>query len=88
MQLMPETAQAYSVKHPFNPTENIEGGTKYLKDLMETFGGNLRLVLAAYNTGLNAIIKYGFEIPPYAETINFVEKVLTHYSNLKGNNNN
>ncbi|MGE5444009.1 MAG: transglycosylase SLT domain-containing protein [Ignavibacteriales bacterium] len=85
MQLMPETAQDYSVNDPFNPTENINGGTKYLKDLMEMFNGNLQLALAAYNAGQNAVIKYGFKIPPYAETIDYVERVLNHYSNLKGN---
>jgi hypothetical protein len=85
MQLMPETAQDYSVNDPLNPTENINGGTKYLKDLMEMFNGNLHLALAAYNAGQNAVIKYGFKIPPYAETIDYVEKVLTHYGNIKGN---
>ena len=85
MQLMPETAQDYSVNDPFNPTENINGGTKYLKDLVEMFNGNLQLALAAYNAGQNAVIKYGFKVPPYAETIDYVEKVLTHYGNLKGN---
>jgi soluble lytic murein transglycosylase-like protein len=86
MQLMPETAQDYSVSNPFNPMENIEGGTKYLRNLMETFGGDLQLVLAAYNAGENAVIKYGFRIPPFAETADYVEKVLMHYSHLKGNN--
>ncbi|MER3446480.1 MAG: lytic transglycosylase [Candidatus Dadabacteria bacterium] len=86
MQLMPETARDYSVDDPFDPTENINGGTKYLKDLMDMFNGNLRLALAAYNAGQNAVIKYGFKIPPYTETIDYVERVLTHYSNLKENN--
>jgi soluble lytic murein transglycosylase-like protein len=85
MQLMPETAQDYSVNDPFNPIENINGGTRYLRDLMEMFNGNLQLALAAYNAGQNAVIKYGFRIPPYAETIDYVERVLNHYSNLKGN---
>jgi soluble lytic murein transglycosylase-like protein len=85
MQLMPGTAQDYSVGNPFNPQENIDGGTKYLKSLMDMFNGNLRLVLAAYNAGENAVIKYGFRIPPYAETTDYVRKVLMHYSNLKGN---
>ncbi len=84
MQLMPETAQDYSVNDPFNPIENINGGTRYLRDLMEMFNGNLQLALAAYNAGQNAVIKYGFRIPPYAETIDYVERVLNHYSNLKG----
>ncbi len=53
---------------------------------MEMFGGDLKLVLAAYNAGENAVIKYGFRVPPYDETIDYVEKVLMHYNNLKGNN--
>ncbi|KRT66190.1 MAG: lytic transglycosylase [Candidatus Dadabacteria bacterium CSP1-2] len=86
MQLMPDTAEGYSVDNPFNPKENIDGGTKYLKKLIEMFGGDLKLALAAYNAGENAVIKYGFRIPPYNETIDYVEKVLMHYNNLKENN--
>lgn len=86
MQLMPDTAEGYSVYNPFNPKENIDGGTKYLKKLIEMFGGDLKLALAAYNAGENAVIKYGFRIPPYDETIDYVEKVLMHYNNLKENN--
>ena len=85
MQLMPDTAEGYSVDNPFNPKENIDGGTKYLKKLIEMFGGDLKLALAAYNAGENAVIKYGFRIPPYNETIDYVEKVLMHYNNLKEN---
>ncbi len=86
MQLMPDTADDYNVSNPFNPKENIDGGTKYLKKLMEMFSGDLELALAAYNAGENAVIKYGFRVPPYSETIDYVEKVLMHYNNLKGNN--
>src|SRR3990170_4847701 len=86
MQLMPDTADDYNVSNPFNPKENIDGGTKYLKKLMEMFSGDLKLALAAYNAGENAVIKYGFRVPPYSETIDYVEKVLMHYNNLKGNN--
>ena len=86
MQLMPDTADDYNVSNPFNPKENIDGGTKYLKKLMEMFSGDLELTLAAYNAGENAVIKYGFRVPPYSETIDYVEKVLMHYNNLKENN--
>lgn len=86
MQLMPDTAEGYSVDNPFNPKENIDGGTKYLKKLIEMFGGDLKLALAAYNAGENAVIKYGFRVPPYGETIDYVEKVLMHYNSLKENN--
>ena len=86
MQLMPDTADDYNVSNPFNPKENIDGGTKYLKKLMEMFSGDLELALAAYNAGENAVIKYGFRVPPYSETIDYVEKVLMHYKNLKEKN--
>ncbi len=86
MQLMPDTADDYNVSNPFNPKENIDGGTKYLKKLMEMFSGDLELTLAAYNAGENAVIKYGFRVPPYSETIDYVEKVLMHYKNLKEKN--
>jgi soluble lytic murein transglycosylase-like protein len=85
MQLMPNTADYYDVGNPFNPIENIDGGTKYLKKLMEMFAGDLNLTLAAYNAGENAVIKHGFRIPPYDETIDYVKKVLTHYKILKEN---
>lgn len=84
MQLMPNTADYYDVTNPYNPIDNIDGGTKYLKKLMKMFSGDLKLALAAYNAGESAVIKHGFRIPPYDETINYVEKVLTHYNNLKG----
>jgi soluble lytic murein transglycosylase len=85
MQLMPGTADYYNVGNPLNPRENIDGGTKYLKKLMEMFAGDLKLALAAYNAGENNVIKHGFRIPPYDETINYVEKVLMYYKNLKRN---
>ncbi len=83
MQLMPGTAKIYGVGNPFNPVASIDGGTRHLRDLMRYFNGNLRLALAAYNAGKDAVIKYGFKVPPYAETVNYVEKVLTHYALLK-----
>jgi soluble lytic murein transglycosylase-like protein len=78
MQLMPETAKAYGVVNPFDPAENIEGGAKYLKDLIHLFNGRTRLVLAAYNAGQEAIKKNG-GIPRYPETINYVRKVMALY---------
>ena len=78
MQLMPETAKAYGVVNPFDPAENIEGGAKYLKDLIYLFNGRTKLVLAAYNAGQEAIKKNG-GIPPYPETVNYVKKVMTLY---------
>jgi soluble lytic murein transglycosylase-like protein len=79
MQLMPATAQRYGVQNIMDPSENIHGGTKYLKDLLEMFQGNMELAVAAYNAGENAVIRYGHKVPPYAETVNYVPKVLGFY---------
>lgn len=85
MQLMPATAQGLGVIDAYNPEQNIEGGTKYLKGLMDRFGGDKSLALAAYNAGPNAVKKYN-GIPPYAETQNYVKKVLSKYDTYKGAN--
>jgi cell division protein FtsN len=83
MQLMPETARNQGVTNPFDPSENIMGGVKYLKKLIDMFNGNISLALAGYNAGENAVVKYGYAIPPYNETMSYVDKVLFHYNNLK-----
>lgn len=74
MQLMPATAEQYGVNDVFNPVENIEGGIRYLKDLMKLYANNTNLVLAAYNAGQAAVAKYG-GIPPYRETIDYIDKI-------------
>lgn len=74
MQLIPATAERFGVEDSFNPEQNIEGGTKYLKFLLTKYDGDRRLALAAYNAGEGAVDKYG-GIPPYRETINYVEKI-------------
>jgi soluble lytic murein transglycosylase-like protein len=79
MQLMPETAKRYGVSNRRNPTDNIDGGTRYLRDLLVMFNNNLQLALAAYNAGENAVKKYGNRIPPYTETRNYVKKVIDYY---------
>ena len=81
MQLMPETARDYGVKNLYNPTENIEGGVRYLKHLMNYYG-NLDLSLAAYNAGPEAVAKYG-GVPPYPETKRYIKKVKAYLSQTK-----
>jgi soluble lytic murein transglycosylase-like protein len=79
MQLMPETAQRYGVTDRFDPVQNLHGGARYLSDLLRMFNGNLSLALAGYNAGENSVVKYGYQIPPYAETRTYVPKVLDLY---------
>jgi soluble lytic murein transglycosylase-like protein len=79
MQLMPDTAKRYGVHNVMDPAENISGGVKYLRDLMVLFDGNMELAVAAYNAGENAVIRNGHRIPPYAETVQYVPKVLGFY---------
>ncbi|MFZ2055071.1 MAG: lytic transglycosylase domain-containing protein [Candidatus Aminicenantales bacterium] len=79
MQLMPETAAQYGVGDSFDPDENIRGGVKYLKDLSKLFSGNTAKVLAAYNAGQEALKKFN-GIPPYAETIEYIRRVMASYS--------
>jgi len=78
MQLMPFTAKRMSVSDPFDPIQNIEGGVRYIKELLGTFGGNLVHAVAAYNAGPAAVKKYG-GIPPYAETRLYVKRVMDYY---------
>lgn len=78
MQLMPSTAKGLSVKDPLDAKQNIEGGVKYVKSLLNRFDGNIILALAAYNAGPNAVKKYN-GIPPYKETQNYVKSILKNY---------
>ncbi len=83
MQLMPGTAKRYGVTNSQDPSQNIHAGTRYMRDLLKLFDNNLKLAVAAYNSGENAVIKYGNKIPPYNETINYVSKVLGFYQTLR-----
>ena len=78
MQLMPSTAKGLGVTDPMNPKQNIEGGVKYFKSMLDRFHGNTILALAAYNAGPNAVSKYD-GVPPYKETQNYVKSILKNY---------
>lgn len=82
MQLMPKTAQGLKVADSFNPSDNIRGGVRYLRFLLDTFKGNESLAVAAYNCGLGSVAKYG-GIPPYPETQTYVAKVLSYRNNYR-----
>lgn len=79
MQLMPGTAARYGVTNPYDVAQNIKGGTRYLKDLLQMFNGRVDLALAGYNAGEGAVMKYGYTIPPYDETRNYVKLILKRY---------
>jgi hypothetical protein len=79
MQLMPQTASSLQVRDSFEPEANIEGGVRYLRYLIHVYGGDLRLALAAYNAGEKAVARHR-GIPPYAETRNYVHRVLDLYN--------
>lgn len=82
MQLEPATAADLGVSNAYDPAQNIWGGTRYIKGLLDRFHGNLRLAVAAYNAGPGAVEKYG-GVPPYAETQAYVENVLDSYQKYK-----
>lgn len=84
MQLMPGTAQDLKVADSFNPSDNIRGGVRYLRFLLDTFKGNVTLAIAAYNAGLSKVAKHG-GVPPYEETRNYVSKVLNYQKNYATN---
>ncbi len=85
MQLMPATAKRYGVKDVYDPVQNVQGGTRYLKDLLKLFDNDLRLTLAAYNAGENTVARFGNKIPPYRETREYVNKVMGLYNQYRTN---
>jgi soluble lytic murein transglycosylase-like protein len=84
MQLMPGTARRYGVADAFDPVQNVDGGARYLRDLLQQFDSDLSLVLAAYNAGENAVTRNQNRIPRIRETLNYVPKVLAHYRKYQG----
>jgi soluble lytic murein transglycosylase-like protein len=80
MQLMPSTARSLNVTNPFDPQQNVDAGVRHLKGLLENFGGDVRLTLAAYNAGQGAVMRSG-GIPPYLETRNYVRRITDLYGN-------
>jgi soluble lytic murein transglycosylase-like protein len=79
MQLMPATARRLGVRRPFDAAENIRGGTQYMRELMNMFGNKVDLVLASYNAGEGAVLKYGRNVPPYRETRDYVKTIGKRY---------
>ena len=83
MQLMPATARRFGVTNIYDPAQNIEGGTTYLRFLLDKFNGDVKLVLAGYNAGENAVINSGYRIPRYRETQNYVRSITARYDSSK-----
>ena len=86
MQLMPFTAMRYGVTNIFDPRQNIEGGARYVRFLLDHFDGDINLVLAGYNAGEGAVEKYGWHIPPYSETQEYVRRISRRYAVLRDPN--
>ena len=83
MQLMPATASRFGVTNIFDPAQNIEGGAKYLRFLLDSFNGDVNLVLAGYNAGENAVVNSGYRVPRYRETQNYVKSISARYDATK-----
>jgi hypothetical protein len=83
MQLMPGTAARFGVRNSSDPAQNIAGGTRYLKQLIGQFNGRIDLVLASYNAGEGAVLKFGRKVPPYRETRNYVKRISYRYRQAK-----
>jgi len=82
MQLLPQTAALLGVKDVFDPEQNIDGGTRYLRDLLKKYS-NLTLALAAYNAGPQRVDQYGRRVPPYLETMKYVQRIAKNYARIK-----
>ena len=83
MQLMPGTAARFGVSNIWDAKQNIEGGTRYMRFLLDLFGGDIKLALAGYNAGEGAVMKYGYQVPPYNETQEYVRRIGRRYSLIR-----
>jgi soluble lytic murein transglycosylase-like protein len=83
MQLMPGTAMRFGVRNIFDPQQNIEGGARYVRFLLDLFDGDVRLALAGYNAGEGAVMKYGNRVPPYSETQEYVRRISERYALMR-----
>ena len=83
MQLMPGTASRFGVSNIWDPKQNIEGGTRYMRFLLDTFDGDVKLALAGYNAGEGAVMKYGYRVPPYSETQEYVRRISKRYDLIR-----
>ena len=83
MQLMPSTASRFGVTNIWDPKQNIEGGARYMRFLLDLFSGDVRLALAGYNAGEGAVMKYGYQVPPYNETQEYVRRIGDRYSMIR-----
>jgi len=86
MQLMPPTASRFGVTNIWDPKQNIEGGARYIRFLLDLFSGDVRLALAGYNAGEGAVMKFGYQVPPYAETREYVRRIGNRYSMIRDPN--
>jgi soluble lytic murein transglycosylase-like protein len=80
MQLMPGTAARFGVRNAHDPAQAVSGGTRYLKELLRRFNGRVDLVLAGYNAGEGNVMRFGYRVPPFRETRNYVRRVGARYS--------
>jgi soluble lytic murein transglycosylase-like protein len=83
MQLMPPTASRFGVTNIWDPKQNIEGGARYMRFLLDLFEGDVNLALAGYNAGEGAVVKYGYRVPPYSETQEYVRRIGRRYSLIR-----
>jgi hypothetical protein len=83
MQLMPGTARRFGVRNIWDPRENIEGGARYMRILLDMFDGSVPLALAGYNAGEGAVLKYGRRVPPYSETTEYVRRITQRYALMR-----